>query len=201
MTDVAAIILAAGQSRRMGDLNKLLLPVSGMPMIRHVALQYRAAIAGPIVVVTGHDAARIVSALEDIDVAFAFNPDHETGQQTSVACGLRACPSAELVLIGLGDQPLLNAGDISSLLRAHVAGDPAKISIPIKGDKRGNPIVIPKALRPRLLEDPDRPGCMRFTRENPDLVQQHALKAHGFYTDVDTADAYQALLARKETAQ
>jgi molybdenum cofactor cytidylyltransferase len=196
MIDVAAIILAAGLSRRMGSENKLLLPVGGEPMIRHVVAQYRAAIDGPITVVTGHDASLVESALADIEIDCVFNPNYAQGQQTSVAFGLQHCAPADAVLIGLGDQPLLRSADIIALLDAH-RGVNDKITIPVKDDKRGNPIVVPRTLRPHLTADPSRPGCMRFTRENPDLVHRQPLIAKGFYTDIDTPSAY-ALFCQKE---
>ncbi|MEP2472506.1 MAG: NTP transferase domain-containing protein, partial [Paracoccaceae bacterium] len=119
-----------------------------------------------------------------------FNPDYETGQQTSVAVGLRHAPDASSLLIGLGDQPVLQAADIRALLDAHAAAGRGKISIPVSDETRGNPIVVPHGLRAGLTADPARAGCMRFTRENPALVQRHTLRAEGFYKDIDTPDDY-----------
>lgn len=99
MTEVAAIILAAGQSRRMGAQNKLLLLVNGIPMIRHVVAQYRSALSGPITVVTGHEAPLVEAALAGIEVACVTNDDYASGQQSSVAFGLQHCPPADIVLI------------------------------------------------------------------------------------------------------
>jgi len=194
MTETAAIILAAGLSRRMGRKNKLLLPIQGVPMIRHVAQQYCEAVAGPIVIVTGHDSQQVQAALEGVCVYCVVNPNYEQGQQNSVAFGLKNCPIADLTLIGLGDQPLLNAQNISELISAHQTIAEDKISIPMRGDVRGNPIAVPRALRPRLTADPSRPGCMRFTRENPDLVHRHPLQPSGFYSDMDTPEAYKRFL-------
>ena len=81
---------------------------------------------------------------------------------------------------------------------AHAAADPGRISIPRRGDRRGNPIAVPDPLRAGLLADPHAPGCKRFTRDNPDLVQFHPLAASGFYTDIDTPDAYAAFTARAQ---
>ncbi|SEW32738.1 molybdenum cofactor cytidylyltransferase [Cognatiyoonia koreensis] len=198
MYSVAAIILAAGQSQRMGGANKLLLPVAGQPMIRHVVKCYRAAIDGPIIVVTGHDASNVEAALDHIDAHCTFNPDHKNGQQTAVALGLSHAPDANLLLIGLGDQPLLQSADIRDLIAAHQSADPLKISIPAMDHVRGNPIVVPHSLRAMLTADQERPGCMRFRRDNPARVQRHALPAAGFYTDIDTPNDYAALTSDKE---
>lgn len=194
MHNGSAIILAAGQSRRMGALNKLLLSVNGVPMVRHVVNQYRAAIDGQITIVVGHEADKVKEALEGTSTHCVFNPDHANGQQSSVACGLAHAPAAGLVLIGLGDQPLLRTADIRDLVAAHQ--DDTKISIPVSGDKRGNPIAVPHALRARLTADPARPGCMRFTRDHPEMVHRHRLPAEGFYADIDTPEDYAALLQK-----
>lgn len=184
----------------MGAANKLLLPVDGRPMVRRVADQYRAALDGPITVVTGHEATDVQTALDGAGVCCVYNPEHEKGQQSSVAFGLAHAPDADVLLIGLGDQPLLQATDIRALVQAHQAADPSKISIPAMDAIRGNPIAVPHILRSRLTADRDRPGCMRFTRDNPALVQRLLLPAAGFYSDVDTPDDYAALRTKSEKA-
>ena len=197
MRDVTTIILAAGLSRRMGAQNKLLLPVGDRPMIQHMVDVYRAATGGRVVVVTGHQAPEIESALKDSGADICFNADFEHGQPTSVACGLRAANDTGDILIALGDQPLLTADDIRSLMAAHAAADKSRISIPAVEDQRGNPILVPAVLRAQLLVDPRSPGCKKFTRTHPEHVQFHKLAAPGFYADVDTPEAYRALNAGK----
>lgn len=190
---VASIILAAGRSRRMGARNKLLLPISGLPMIRRMVLQYRAVSDGAVLVVTGHDAKNIEKAVAGTGAQTVFNREYAQGQQTSVACGLRAIEDAGATLIGLGDQPLLTTADLRALLEAHARADRNRISIPTDGEHRGNPILVPAALRARLLADPKGPGCKRFTRTHLEHVQNLRLKASGFYTDVDTPESYAAI--------
>lgn len=198
MDKVAAILLAAGLSRRMGARNKLLLPIAGTPMVRHLAETYASALASPLIVVTGHQANEVRTALAGLSVVFAHNQDFAEGQPSSVARGLEVAPDVELLLIGLADQPRLTPEDVTQLVQWHRSNDPEKITVPKLGAERGNPIVIPRALRPRLTEHPNRPGCMRLTRDAPDLVQFAPLTADGFYADVDTPDDY-AALSQKET--
>ncbi len=193
MHRVGAIILAGGLSRRMGAVNKLLLPIDGTPMIRRVVDTYRAAIDGEIVVVTGFDAPAIRDALSGIDVRFVHNPDFEQGQPFSVRAGLSDAPDAELILIGLGDQPTLTADDIRTLVDTHIAHATDKITIPVKDNQRGNPIIVPAALCSQLLADQANPGCGKFTRSNPDKAQKLPLSQVGFYHDIDTPAAFQAL--------
>jgi len=194
MIEYTAIILAAGLSRRMGMRNKLLLQVNGMPMIRHMVRTYRA-VAADVIVVTGHEATKIEAALAGVDVKFALNPDFGKGQQSSVVCGLCAAAPDRPVLMGLGDQPQLTPDNLRALLAAHADGDPARISIPMLRGRRGNPIIIPPALRARLVADRTSPGCKTFTRAHPEHVQFHELNAAGFYADVDTPEDYNAIKA------
>lgn len=202
MRDVTAIILAAGFSRRMGDQNKLLLPINGIPMIRHVVEVYGAISTRPVMVVTGHEAEDVAAAIAQSNAIPVFNPAYAQGQPTSVACGLRAADDGCDLLVGLGDQPLLTPKDLRDLLDAHAAANVERISIPVRGEERGNPIVIPSALRARLLADPHSPGCKKFTRANPDHVQFHTLTATGFFTDVDAPEAYSSLInSTMEAAQ
>ena len=192
MAETAAILLAAGLSRRMGARNKLLLPVDGQPMVRRVAQAYCAVVDAPLTVVTGHEASFVRAALSDLPVTFIHNADYANGQARSVAAGLAAAPDADVLLIGLGDQPQLTATDLRALLKAHRAADPSKITIPMRDGERGNPIVVPRALRPRLTENPERPGCMRFTREHPEHVQAAPVTSPGFFADIDTPEDYAA---------
>ena len=198
MHEIATILLAAGLSRRMGEQNKLLLPIHGRPMIAHMVAIYQAATKGPVLVVTGNERALIEEALDGSGAETVFSENYKVGQVNSVACGLQNAPDAKTLLMALGDQPYLQTKDLQALLAAHDAADPNRISIPQIGDMRGTPLVIPGALRARLLEDPRSPGCKRFTRENPEHVQFHALPARGFYDDIDTPEDYAALLADLE---
>lgn len=197
MNDVAAILLAAGLSCRMGAQNKLLLPVAGKPMVRHLAEIYLSILTTPLTVVTGYQAGDVVAALSGLPVVFAHNDNFAEGQTGSVATGLEAAPDAALLLIALADQPHLTPDDLMQLVQWHRSNDPEKITVPKLGAHRGNPILVPGSLRPRLTEDPNCPGCMRFTRDNPDLVQFAPLTAHGFYADVDTPEEYATLKPRR----
>lgn len=189
MDKVGAIILAAGLSRRMGERNKLLLPIGDVPMIRHVVETYLTAIDGEVCVVTGFEAVRIETALSGLPVRLVHNHQFEKGQPFSVQAGLIGASETEHLLIGLGDQPQLTSDDLRTLIRAHLAANTAKISIPHQGKIRGNPIIVPADMRTRLLTDKANPGCGKFTRANPDLAQYIPLLQPGFFNDIDTPAA------------
>jgi molybdenum cofactor cytidylyltransferase len=115
--NISAIVLAAGTSKRFGAENKLLIDWGGKPMIRHVVETVLAADPGEVVVVTGHEADRIESALAGLPVRFAFNERYQEGMGTSIACGVRAAsPHTYGFLIALGDMPNLKQDHYHALI-------------------------------------------------------------------------------------
>jgi len=192
MDSFGAIILAAGLSRRMKDRNKLLLPIHGKPMIRHVVETYMSVVDGDVWVVTGFEAERVEAALSGLDVQIVHNDNFEAGQPFSVRTGLLEACGAQHYLIGLGDQPDLSADDLRAFTAAHLAADVQKISIPQRETTRGNPIVVPAAMRSQLLVDEANPGCGKFTRTHPELAQHIQMTQAGFFKDIDTPAAFEA---------
>lgn len=193
MREVAAILLAAGPSRRIGQRNKLLLLIDDKPMVRRVAETHLAVIDTPLTVATGYQADDAPAALAGMLIKFAHNADFAEGQRGSVPAGLECAPGADPLLIGLADQPQSTSKDLSQLITAHRAGRSEKITIPMQDGRRGNPIDIPRCLRPRLTKNPERPGCIGFTPDHPDHVQTVPLNAPGFYAVVDTPDDHATL--------
>ena len=194
----AAIILAAGLSQRMGTTNKLLIPIEGVPMIRRSVTAYLGVCDGEVSVVTGYQRAEIETALHGLNVQFVFNPNFEQGQKTSVAAGLAASTSAQDTFIGLGDQPFLTTAHLVWLLEQHRTDKSSKITVPVQNKVRGNPLIIPFDLKARLLADHHNPGCHKFTRENPDLVNSITTQTAAFFHDIDTPQEVAALQVKEE---
>ena len=105
------ILLAAGMSQRMGGLNKLLLPIKGVPMVRHMALTLVAFADVSPVVVLGYEAERVVAALDGIALTMITNAHYQSGQMSSVTAGLIAAGQVANYMICLADLPLLTAAD------------------------------------------------------------------------------------------
>lgn len=188
MYDAAAIVLAAGLSRRMGAVNKLLIEINGTPMIRATVSACMAVCDAPVTVVTGHQASEIEQVLVGVNVSFIHNLDYASGQVGSVVAGLNAAPEARTTLVVLGDQPLLDSAALERLLEVHRASGQSRITIPVNRKERGNPLVIPSALKPALLADKTNPGCRKFTRDNPDKVHRFQSQDPAYFTDLDTLE-------------
>jgi molybdenum cofactor cytidylyltransferase len=190
----AAVVLAAGLSRRMGQA-KLLLPVGGRPLVRHAVEGVRAAGLDPVLVVTGPDPAAIEAieaALTGLDVRIVVNPAPEAGQAGSVRAGVAALPATvDTVVIALGDQPGLAPDIIPRLLAAHRAsGRP--IVAPRYQDGPGNPVVFDRAVFPELLALEGDTGARPVIVRDAARVEWVALD-RPMPPDVDTPADYEKI--------
>ena len=108
---IAAVVLAAGRSTRMGAVNKLIAEIGGKPLVRIAAEQALASRASPVIVVTGHERERVEAALAGLPVALVHNPDYAEGLGTSLKAGIAAVPEdADGAVVCLGDMPQVDAG-------------------------------------------------------------------------------------------
>jgi CTP:molybdopterin cytidylyltransferase MocA/xanthine/CO dehydrogenase XdhC/CoxF family maturation factor len=193
----SAVVLAAGLSRRMGARNKLLLPMQGKPMIRRVVEGVLAAGFVEVVVVLGHQADEVSRALEPLAVKRAHNARFESGQVSSVRAGLGALEqSVDAVVVCLGDQPLLGPADLSALQVAYRERPHGSILVPVRGERRGNPVIIDWHSARETLERGTNFGCRHFIDENPDRVYRWPAPSDHFVRDVDEPADYESLLAQ-----
>ena len=195
MTDrVAAVLLAAGHSRRMGAANKLLLPIAGVAMVRRAAEALLASKVGEVVAVLGHESEAVAAALEDLALRTVLNPDHGSGQMTSVRAGIAALSDPwSGVLVCLADQPALTSADIDFLVERFQATQGAHIMVPTHEGARGNPVLLPAAFRDNLVAGGMNVGCRQLIDRNPDRVRTVEVPNDHFTTDIDTPEAYAAL--------
>jgi molybdenum cofactor cytidylyltransferase len=193
---VAALVLAAGSSRRMAGSNKLLQPVAGVPMVRRAANAALASRSTAVVVVTGFDADAVRESLAGLDLEFANNPEHASGMASSLRAGLGALPAdTDAVVVVLGDMPMVTAAHIDSLIAAF---DPARgnIVVPVKGDRRGNPILWPRALFAEMQQVQGDVGARELLKIHAGRVDSVACGDDAIFADVDTPDALRALEPR-----
>ena len=186
MSDVAAIVLAAGLSLRMGASNKLLAPIGDDTLVSLVVNACAAASDHPVTVVTGYQAEVVKLAFHNVSTNFAHNINYKEGQMTSVDVGLRRAPKAKNYLIALGDQPKITKDCLKELLKAHAAQGSQRITVPIVDGQRGNPIIVPAVLRSLMLADPINLGCQKLTRKSPELVHEYTTPNRSFIIDIDT---------------
>jgi len=190
---IAAIVLAAGLSRRMGQA-KLLMPVGGRPIIRYVVESVLAGGVDSVWVVTGPDVEPIEAALAGFEVQIVVNPAPEEGQAGSVRTGIAALPpSVDAVLIALGDQPSLAPSIIPALLAARRAS-PKLIVAPRYRDGQGNPVLFKREIFPELLRLTGDQGARPIIQKEPARVEWVDLDLP-MPPDVDTPDDYERIRA------
>ncbi|HWG78794.1 MAG TPA: molybdopterin-binding/glycosyltransferase family 2 protein [Stellaceae bacterium] len=194
---VAALLLAAGQSRRMGTLNKLLIGIDGKPMVRHVAEAVQASQARPIIVVTGHQREKVEAALQGLGIArFVFNPDYAKGLSTSLKQGIAALPKgSEAVVVCLGDMPKVSAGEIDRLIASFNPVEGRAICVPTRRGKRGNPVLLSSRLFAELSNVSGDVGARDLIAAHPELVAEVEMEGDGTLLDIDTPQALARLAA------
>ena len=194
---VAAIILAAGQSRRMGGVNKLLADIEGAPMVARVAEAVAASKAAPVVVVTGHQPNRLAEALADREFRFVHNPDYAEGLSTSLKHGLAALPDdLDGALICLGDMPFVSPAHLDKLIAAYDPVEGRAICVPTFNGKRGNPVLWDRRYFAAMAEVAGDVGARHLIGENEEAVCEVAVADDGVLVDLDTPDALARQAAR-----
>ncbi|MGB6964572.1 MAG: molybdopterin-binding/glycosyltransferase family 2 protein, partial [Xanthobacteraceae bacterium] len=149
---IAAIVLGAGRSSRMGGPNKLLAEIKAKPLIRMVAEQVLASRARPVLVVTGHQRERVEAALSGLPVQFVHNPRFADGLGTSLKSGIAALqPNIDGAIVCLGDMPQVDAALIDRLIVALDPGKGALVALPTIDGQRGNPVVWSRRFFPDLM--------------------------------------------------
>lgn len=190
---VAAIVLAAGASRRMGEgRQKLLMPLDGRPLIAHVVTAACRSRVGEVLVVTGahHDA--IAAIFEDTaKVRLVRNPDPSRGMLSSVRCGLEALSnSTNGIAVLLGDQPGIDANVIDAVLNAWQAAE-ASIALPVCEGRRGHPLVFDLRHRSEVMTRFDTIGLRGLLAAHPDAVLEVPVQASAVLEDIDTPQDYE----------
>lgn len=191
---VAAIVLAAGQSRRMGTANKLLAPVDGAPMVAKVVAAAGQSSAQPVIVVTGHQPDEVAAALEGSGATLHHNPDFAAGLSTSLRVGIAALPGdVDGVLVCLGDMPRITAKHLDTLIAAFDPEEGRAICVPTKGGKRGNPVLWSARFFPDMERIAGDVGARHIIGENAELVCEVPIEDDAIFLDLDTPEALQAL--------
>ena len=189
--NIAAIILAAGQSRRMGGVNKLMEPVGGVPLIRRTVDAALASDVGPISVVTGHEEEKISQVLDCLPVTVIHNPDYADGLSSSLRCGLAALPEGiDGAVVCLGDMPAVLAKHINALVAGFAPEAGHAIGVPVHNGKRGNPVLWARRFFPAMTEVHGDVGARHLIGDYPDLVYEVEFGDTAVLTDLDTPEEW-----------
>jgi len=190
---VAAILLAAGKSERMGE-NKLLLPFGKRLIIQRTLDNLIASRAQTVIVVLGSRAAEINEVIGQRNVTTVFNPNYAYGMNTSLAAGIKTVENhVKFILVALGDQPLVTTQTYDTLIATAMCTDKG-ILVPTYAGKRGNPIVLSIGYRTALLGLSGDIGGRELLRAYSGDVLEVPVEDKGIIININTYVEYEKQL-------
>lgn len=195
---VAAVVLAAGASSRLGQ-PKQLVPIAGRPALAHTLGALRASTVDRIIVVLGHAAEEIAAALDMTSVAIVRNAQYAEGQSTSVQAGVKAlADDVGAALMVVGDQPMLAPAVVNAIVRAYEeTGGP--FIVPVYEGEWGNPVLLARATWPLLDNLKGDTGARPILRKHMDMVLEVPVEGP-LPDDIDTPEDYARIRRRMEGA-
>lgn len=195
---LTAIVLAAGSSERMKSRNKLLLDFRGKPLVAHVVETVIAAGLHEVVVVLGHEGARLQRVLATYPVNFAHNDRHREGMSTSIHAGVNvSSKEAAGFMICLADLPLIDPADLQRLVSAFAAAheqDRKCIIVPFHDGRRGNPVIFSSHYKSEILAEHGLMGCRGLVKQHRRHVVDVEMETDHILVDIDTPEAYENLV-------
>ena len=194
---IGAVLLAAGEGRRMGRVAKPLIRLQGVPLVTRHLVALSGAGVDEVVVVTGYARDAVERQVRSFPVRLAHNEAHAEGQQGSVRVGLGALDGEfDAIIVMLADQPLIGAGDLTELIGAFKKRTGGHVVVPVVQGRRGNPIVLDRVALAQILSSDTNLGCRHLIERQPGLVHVHDTTNTRFITDLDTVDDLHELARR-----
>jgi molybdenum cofactor cytidylyltransferase len=196
---IAAVVLAAGRSTRMGGSNKLVAEIGGKPLVRIAAEQALASRAKPVIVVTGHEHERVETALARLPVRIVHNPEFAQGLGTSLKTGIAAVPpEADGAVVCLSDMPQVNATLIDRLIAAFDPEKGALAVMPTIDGRRGNPVLWSRRFFPDLMAIEGDIGARNLITRYSEAVVEVPVTGTAALVDIDTPEALTGVRAEIE---
>ncbi len=188
---ITAIILAAGQSKRMGQ-PKMLLPWGNQTVLSHVIKLFREAGVEDILVVTGGAKEQVEKAIEHLKVRTIFNQQFADSEMlSSIHCGISALTSqTQALLIGLGDQPQVQAGSVRRVCDSYRKSK-SQIVVPSFDMRRGHPWLVERSLWSDLMNIKSSQSPRDFLNTHNEKIQYVPVEDSGILADLDTPEDYQ----------
>ena len=197
---IVGVILAAGRSRRMGTVNKLLEKINGKPMINHVVAAALQSKANPIIVVTGFEHKQIEKSLLNFDVEFIKNHDYGEGLSTSLRAAINSFDNqTDGAVICLADMPEIRPEHIDQLIDVYDPEAGKSICVPTYKGKRGNPVLWDRNFFFDMCNVSGDVGARHLIGENENAVLELPIDDQAILIDLDTPAALKAHLLQKNT--
>jgi len=194
---IAAVLLAAGEGRRMGGVAKPLIRLQGIPLISRKLVALSGAGVDEVVIVTGYASGDVEQQVQSFPVTVVHNTLYAEGQEGSVRLGLAALSGEfDAVFVMPSDQPLIAADDLIELIGAFKKRAAGHVVVPFVNRQRGNPILLDEVALLEILTSETNLACRHLINNNPEFVHVHETGNTHFITDLDTPSDLQALAER-----
>jgi molybdenum cofactor cytidylyltransferase len=188
---IAAVILSAGESSRMGR-PKALLPIDGQTFIERTVGELKKTRVAKVLVVLGHNAAELKVRIQHLPVEILINPDYKLGQLSSLQVavrGLQADNHCDAILVHLVDHPYLQPSLVDEMIRRFYESKKL-IVVPTCRGKRGHPVIFSRKLFDELLSAPLDQGAKAVVNAHRDETLEIETDQEGITVDIDTPELY-----------
>jgi molybdenum cofactor cytidylyltransferase len=188
---IAAVVLSAGESSRMGQ-PKALLPIGDMTFLQRIVAVLKSTRVGKIIVVIGHDAERMKGKIDHLPVEILVNPQYKLGQLSSLHVAIRVLLSdanCDAMLVHLVDHPYIDAELVDRMIEGFYRSGKS-IVVPRYQGKRGHPVILSRKLFDELLSAPIEQGAKAVVNAHREETLEIDADDEGVTIDIDTPDEY-----------
>jgi len=183
---ITAILLAAGLSRRMGKINKLLIDFNESTLLLTAVNEIHNSNIGKLIVVVGYEAEQIIPSLPK-DIKYVMNTSFENGQTSSIQTGLAEIGYGDSFMICLADMPKLKSNHINQLISFFENIEHSNpIVRPYNNDIPGHPVIFHHSYKDQLLQCVEHDGCKSIIQSNIDKLCKYRTNDNAYFTDIDT---------------
>jgi molybdenum cofactor cytidylyltransferase len=186
---ISAILLAAGQSKRMNGENKLTKEIQGAPLIKHSVKSILASSIDELIVVLGHQKETIEKLIDkNKKIKFVFNKDFESGIASSIKTGLNnLSEKTEAFFICLGDMPMVNPNIYNQLIKSI---NKREIIVPTYKGQQGNPVLFAKSMKEKIINISGDVGAKKILELNKDKILNLEINDQCVTKDFNTQDSF-----------
>jgi len=189
---ISAILLAAGQSKRMNNENKLSKKIQGIPLIKLSVKNILASSIDELIIVLGYQKEIIEKLIDKNEkIKFVFNKDFESGMASSIKTGIdNLSDKTEAFFICLGDMPMVNHDIYNQLIKSK---DNKEIIVPTYKGQQGNPVLFYKSMKEKVLDIKGDVGAKKILELNKDKILNLVINDQSITKGFDTQDNFNSL--------
>ena len=189
---ISAILLTAGQSKRMISENKLTKKIQGVPLIKHSVKNILAASIDELIIVLGYQKEIIEKLIDKNEkIQFIFNKDFESGMSSSIKIGLNhLSEKTEAFFICLGDMPMVSHVIYDQLIKSK---NNKEIIVPNYNGQQGNPVLFNKSMKEKVMDISGDIGAKKILELNKDKILNLEINDQSIVKGFDTQDDFSSL--------